>query len=79
MQRTTTLLLLQPGDRISLELHAFTVRGRDDPRGAADAPRDVVPVITRLPSGWTRTTASTRVDRTVAAAGLALPPASERV
>lgn len=44
----TTLLLLQPGDRISLEFSQFTIRGRDYPRTDEGA-REVVPVITRLP------------------------------
>lgn len=44
----TTLLLLQPGDRISLEFSRSTVRGHDAPRTEDDV-RAVVPIITRLP------------------------------
>lgn len=44
-QYLTTPLILQPGDRITLEYHRFTIRGRDD-AGLGPHP---TPSITRLP------------------------------
>jgi len=47
-QYLTTPLLLQPGDRVTLEFSRFTVRGRDHHPGAPGEPQ-VTPRIARLP------------------------------